>query len=182
MFAVRLRITTSPYRWPVGSLPFTYMLCIPTYCTKDVYTPQVSTRDLWTVGIFPFPVHHIAHVCPLFAFVAYKLRETWYGVKVLEQKSDIWALLHCVSRFHAKHFAFFFFNPWRYRLWRTLGRLSSRRWQSFPTAHVVSTSNPTAAFSAFQTGPLLLYSSNYSVYPVTRWVDPFPDPTPSEKS
>jgi hypothetical protein len=33
---------------------------------------------------------------------------------------------------------------------------------------VVSTSNPTAAFSAFQTGPLLLYSSNYSVYPITR--------------
>jgi hypothetical protein len=26
------------------------------------------------------------------------------------------------------------FIPWRYRLWRTLGRLSSRRWQSFPTA------------------------------------------------
>jgi hypothetical protein len=41
MFAVRLWITTSPYRWPIGSLP-------PT-CIKDVYTPQGSTRDLWTV-------------------------------------------------------------------------------------------------------------------------------------
>jgi hypothetical protein len=37
---------------------------------------------------------------------------------------------------------------------------------------VVSTSNPTAAFSAFQTGPLLLYSSNYSVYPITRLSGP----------
>jgi hypothetical protein len=39
---------------------------------------------------------------------------------------------------------------------------------------VVSTSNPTAAFSAFQTGPLLLYSSNYSVYPkdaVKEWLN-----------
>jgi hypothetical protein len=38
--------------------------------------------------------------------------------------------------------------------------------------HVVSTSNPTAAFSAFQTGPLLLYTSNYSVYPITRLSGP----------
>jgi hypothetical protein len=29
MFAVRLWITTSPYRWPVGSLPSTCMLCTP---------------------------------------------------------------------------------------------------------------------------------------------------------
>jgi hypothetical protein len=34
---------------------------------------------------------------------------------------------------------------------------------------VVSTSNPTAAFSAFQIGPLLLYSSNYSVYHEAEW-------------
>jgi hypothetical protein len=38
--------------------------------------------------------------------------------------------------------------------------------------HVVSTSNLSAAFSAFQTGPLLLYSSNYSVYPITRLSGP----------
>jgi hypothetical protein len=70
-------------------------------------------------------------------------------------------------------------NPWRYRLLTILGRLNSRRWQSFPTAPdgtgltcVVSTSNPTPAFSAFQTGPLLLYSSNYSVYPITRLSGP----------
>jgi hypothetical protein len=49
--AVRLWITTSPYRWPVGSLPSTCMLCTPPPCTKDVYTSQGSTRDPWTVLI-----------------------------------------------------------------------------------------------------------------------------------
>jgi hypothetical protein len=49
MFVVRLWITTSPYRWPIGSLPSTCMLCTPPHSTKDVYTPQGSTRDLWTV-------------------------------------------------------------------------------------------------------------------------------------
>jgi hypothetical protein len=29
MFAVRLSITTRPYRWPIGSLPSTCMLCTP---------------------------------------------------------------------------------------------------------------------------------------------------------
>jgi hypothetical protein len=46
MFAVTLWITTSSYRWPIGSLPSTFMLCTPPHCTKDV---QGSTRDLWTV-------------------------------------------------------------------------------------------------------------------------------------
>jgi hypothetical protein len=50
IFAVRLWITTSPCRWPVGSLPSTCMLCTPPHCTKDVYTTRGSTRDLWTVG------------------------------------------------------------------------------------------------------------------------------------
>jgi hypothetical protein len=65
-------------------------------------------------------------------------------------------------------------NPWRYRLWRTLAGWAaadgslSRLHQTVLGWHVVSTSNPTAAFSAFQTGPLLLYSSNYSVCPITR--------------
>jgi hypothetical protein len=48
MFAGRLRKTMSPYRWPVGSLPSTYMFDTPLHCTKDVYTPQGSTCDLWT--------------------------------------------------------------------------------------------------------------------------------------
>jgi hypothetical protein len=39
MFAVWIWITTSPYRFFV----------LPPHCTKDVYTPQGSTRDLWTV-------------------------------------------------------------------------------------------------------------------------------------
>jgi hypothetical protein len=69
-------------------------------------------------------------------------------------------------------------NPWRYRLWRTLVGWAaaadslSRLHQTVLSWHVVSTSNPTAAFSAFQTGPLLLYSSNYSVYPITRLSGP----------
>jgi hypothetical protein len=50
-FAVRLWITTSPYRWLIGSLPSTYMLWTPPHCTKGVYTPQGSTRDLWTVVV-----------------------------------------------------------------------------------------------------------------------------------
>jgi hypothetical protein len=65
-------------------------------------------------------------------------------------------------------------NPWRYRLWRTLAGWAaaadslSRLHQTVLGWHVVSTSNPTAAFSAFQTGPLLLYWSNYSVYPISE--------------
>jgi hypothetical protein len=51
MFSVRLWLTTSYYRWPIGSLPSTCMPCIPhTHCTKDVYTPQGSTRHLWTTS------------------------------------------------------------------------------------------------------------------------------------
>jgi hypothetical protein len=69
-------------------------------------------------------------------------------------------------------------NPWHYRLWRTLAGWAaaagslSRLHQTVLGWHVVSTLNPTAAFSAFQTGPLLLYSSNYSVYPITRLSGP----------
>jgi hypothetical protein len=69
-------------------------------------------------------------------------------------------------------------NPWRYRLWRTLAGWAaaagslSRLHQTMLGWHVVSTSNPTAAFSAFQTGPLLLYSSNYSVFPIMRLSGP----------
>jgi hypothetical protein len=60
------------------------------------------------------------------------------------------------------------------QLWQTLAGWAaaagslSRLHQTVLGWHVVSTSNPTAAFSAFLTGPLLLYSSNYSVYPITR--------------
>jgi hypothetical protein len=54
MFVVRLWTTTSPYRWLVGNLPSTCMLCTshPPHYTKDVYTPEGSTHgDLWTVGV-----------------------------------------------------------------------------------------------------------------------------------
>jgi hypothetical protein len=49
MFAVRLWITTSPYRWPIGSLPSPACFVLSPHCTKGVYTRQASTRDLWTV-------------------------------------------------------------------------------------------------------------------------------------
>jgi hypothetical protein len=49
MCAVRLWITTLPYRWPVRNLPSTCMFVLPPHCTKDVYTPQGWTHDLWTV-------------------------------------------------------------------------------------------------------------------------------------
>jgi hypothetical protein len=64
-----------------------------------------------------------------------------------------------------------------------LGRLSSRRWQSFPTTPDGTglTSNPTGAFSTFQTRPLLLYSSNYSVYPITRLSGPRSRPSSLRK-
>jgi hypothetical protein len=42
-------VTTSLYRWQIGSLPSTCMLCTPPHCTKDVYNPQGTNRDLWTV-------------------------------------------------------------------------------------------------------------------------------------
>jgi hypothetical protein len=47
MFAVRLLITTSPHRWLIFLPPVCSVL--PPPCTKDVYTPQGSTRDPWTV-------------------------------------------------------------------------------------------------------------------------------------
>jgi hypothetical protein len=75
-------------------------------------------------------------------------------------------------------FFFFCIYPWRYS--------SDEPWPAeqpplavFPDCtrrywvDVVSTSNPTAAFSALQTGPLLLYSSYYSVYPITRLSVPY---------
>jgi hypothetical protein len=43
MFVVRLWITTSLYRWPIGSLLSTYML--PPHCTKDVRTPHSWSVD-----------------------------------------------------------------------------------------------------------------------------------------
>jgi hypothetical protein len=55
MFAVTLWMTTSPYRWPIRSLPSTCLFYTPPHCTKDVYTPQGSTRDLWTVSSSPVP-------------------------------------------------------------------------------------------------------------------------------
>jgi hypothetical protein len=96
---------------------------------------------------------------------------------ILKKLGMVWSSFRPTTRF-----------PWHYRLWRTLSGWAaaagslSRLQQTVLGWHVVSTSNPTAAFSAFQTRPLLLYSSNYSVYPITSWVDPVPDPTPSEKS
>jgi hypothetical protein len=78
-------------------------------------------------------------------------------------------------------------NPWRYRLWRNLAGWAaaagslSRLYQTVLCWHVVSTSNPTAAFSAFQTEPLLLYSSNYSVYPNTRLSGPRSKPNSLRK-
>jgi hypothetical protein len=80
------------------------------------------------------------------------LRNLWHSQSVLEMEEA-------------------YMSPWRYRLWRTLAAAAgslSRLHQTVLGWHVISTSNPTAAFSAFQTGPLLLYSSNYSVYPITR--------------
>jgi hypothetical protein len=70
------------------------------------------------------------------------------------------------------------------QLWRTLAGWAaaagslSRLHQTVLGWHVVSTSNPTAAFSAFQT---VLYSSNYSVYPITRLSGPRPRPNSLRK-
>jgi hypothetical protein len=69
-------------------------------------------------------------------------------------------------------------NPWRYSSdepwagWAAAAGSLFRLHQMVLGWHVVSTSNPTATFSAFQTGPLLLYSSNYSVYPIMRLSGP----------
>jgi hypothetical protein len=62
-FSVRLWMT-SPYRWPVGNLPSTRMLCTPPHCTKDVCIPQGSTRDLWTVHISSPWLCYINHLKP----------------------------------------------------------------------------------------------------------------------
>jgi outer membrane PBP1 activator LpoA protein len=92
-----------------------------------------------------------------------------------EQVNQFWSIIRetyqLVQLFKKKSVAL--------QLWRTLvagwaaaaGSLS-RLHQTVLGWHVVSTSNPTAAFSAFHTGPLLLYSSNYSVFPITRLSGP----------
>jgi hypothetical protein len=49
MFAVRLWISASPYRWPIYVFRPPVCSVLPPHCTKDVYTPQGLTRDLWTV-------------------------------------------------------------------------------------------------------------------------------------
>jgi hypothetical protein len=63
MFAVRLWITISTYRWPIGSLPSPACSVLSPHSTKDVYTPQGSTRDLWTVGRYPEDQHWRLHHC-----------------------------------------------------------------------------------------------------------------------
>jgi hypothetical protein len=67
MFAVRLWITTSPYRWSVGSLPSTCMLCTPPpHCTKDVYTPR---RDQLVIcGQYDSVLTKILFVCLLVVY------------------------------------------------------------------------------------------------------------------
>jgi hypothetical protein len=40
MFAVRLWITTSPYLWPLGSLPSTCMFCTPPRTALRTFTPS----------------------------------------------------------------------------------------------------------------------------------------------
>jgi hypothetical protein len=49
IFAVRLWITTSPHRWPIGSFQSTCMLCTPPppHCTKDVLHP--AGMNSWSV-------------------------------------------------------------------------------------------------------------------------------------
>jgi hypothetical protein len=66
MFAVRLCITTSHYRWPIESLPSTCMFCTPPHCIKYVYTRQGSTRDLWTV-ILPLLLSSFVSSCHSFS-------------------------------------------------------------------------------------------------------------------
>jgi hypothetical protein len=52
-------------------------------------------------------------------------------------KINICIFITHIDAFYSREVAeisYYYFYPWRYRLWRTLGRLSSRRWLSFPTA------------------------------------------------
>jgi hypothetical protein len=60
------------------------------------------------------------HIMPFFTVNYY-----WSKPKLIQSP---WCFLFAVSFIKNK------LNPWRYRLWRTLGRLSSCRLQSFPTA------------------------------------------------
>jgi hypothetical protein len=61
MFTVRLWITTSLCRWPIGSLPSTCMFYTLPHCTKDVYTPQRSIRYLWTVYYLCCSLESVKH-------------------------------------------------------------------------------------------------------------------------
>jgi hypothetical protein len=50
MFAVRLWITTSPYRWPLGNLPSSYMLWTPPQCTwMHLGCLHHARINLWSV-------------------------------------------------------------------------------------------------------------------------------------
>jgi hypothetical protein len=80
-------------------------------------------------------------------------------------------------------------NPWRYSSdepWpaeqpplAVFPDCNKRYWVDMCSAHRI----PQLHFqlSAFQTGPLLLYSSNYSVYPITRLSGPRSRPNPLRK-
>jgi hypothetical protein len=100
MFAVRLWITTSPYRWPVGSLPSTCMHCTPPpHCTKDVYSPQGSTRDLWAVSVSCLPAVSSAD-------------HLWHSFK-LKWSSRLSSHLTLSSAGEGKHSCDYYLIAWR---------------------------------------------------------------------
>jgi hypothetical protein len=81
----------------------------------------------------------------------------------VQMAKNIYFLIRIAGRYRLASLFSTCINPWRYRLWRTLAGWAaaagsfSRLHQTVLGWHMVSTSNPTAAFSAFQTGPLFLY-------------------------
>jgi hypothetical protein len=82
IFAVRLWGTTSPYRWPIGNLPSTCMVCTPPHCTKT-FTPRGDQLVIWTQysglpkSLLPAsPLHDIGYA-DLVSTVASQLTAAW---------------------------------------------------------------------------------------------------------
>jgi hypothetical protein len=119
--------------------------------------------DKVALGILRF--HHIQHysTCPPYSYIMWGMNNRPFGGR----SSGTYSHSIDINNNNNNN------NPWRYSSdetlagWAAAAGSLSRLHQTVLGWHVVSTSNPTAAFSTFLTGPLLLYSSNYSVYPIT---------------
>jgi hypothetical protein len=135
---------------------YSYMHIYINHWTCDVY--RIIAYLLWIILLLHDVINFLLSWVRINYWITF-LNFKWnlfvcYSVKYRVLHYHIYTchfILHKVKEIKIK-----IINPWHCRLWWTLGRLSSRRWQSF------------------QVTTQFIQSRG--------WVDPVPDPTPSEKS